>query len=401
MSGGAANRLIVLDVLRGAAVAGMILVTSPGEWNDAYAPLRHAEWNGWTLADMVFPTFLFTVGMTLGLSFPRALSTPDARARLWRRVARRAAGLILLGLALNAVYTIAVPGIPVYIGHPGLAFVRIPGVLQRIAICYIGAVAMILGFARKTPDGKLDINPRALAAAIVAMLLLYWALMRFVPVPGYGVGQLDPEGNLAAYIDRAVFTPRHMWPLGSVNWGGPVVYDPEGLLSTVPAMTNTLIGVLAGWAWRRDARAAVPRIAIAGIALMATALLLDPLFPINKKIWTSSFALLSGGFSLLALAALGLLLRSAMAERLAMPFRVLGGNAVLAFSVSILLTKFSGAPWFRWNGETVTAQKWGDEVARNLIPDIHVASLACALAILAIVTLPLWPLHRRAIHFRL
>ena len=90
-----------------------------------------------------------------------------------------------------------------------------------------------------------------------------------------------------------------------------------------------------------------------------------------------------------------------MAERLATPFRVLGGNAVLAFSVSILLTKFSGAPWFRWNGETVTAQKWGDEVARNLIPDIHIASLACALAILAMITLPLWPLHRRAIHFRL
>lgn len=401
MSAGTANRLIVLDVLRGAAVAGMILVTSPGEWNDAYAPLRHAEWNGWTLADMVFPTFLFTVGMTLGLSFPRALSTPDARARLWRRVARRAAGLILLGLALNAVYTVAIPGIPVYIGHPGLAFVRIPGVLQRIAICYVAAVALILGFARKSPEGKLDINPRALAAAIVAMLLLYWVLMRFVPVPGYGIGRLDPEGNLAAYIDRAVFTPPHMWPLGSVNWGGPVVYDPEGLLSTVPAMTNTLIGVLAGWAWRRDARAAVPRIAIAGIALIAAGLLLDPVFPINKKIWTSSFALLSGGFSLLALAALGVLLRSVAAERLAMPFRVLGGNAVLAFSVSILLTKFSGAPWFRWNGETVTAQKWGDGVARSLIPDIHIASLACALAILALITLPLWPLHRRAIHFRL
>lgn len=396
-----ARRVVVLDVLRGAAVAGMILVTSPGDWGDAYPLLQHAKWNGWTLADMVFPTFLFAVGMALGLSFPRRLDQPGARARLWLRVGRRAVALILLGLLVNWIYTADIPGIPVYIGHPGLAFVRIPGILQRIALCYVAAVALLFAFSRKTDDGRVDVEPRAVLGVIAGVLVLYWLLMRFTPVPGYGVGRLDQEGNLASYIDRAVFTARHLWVLGSVNWGGPVVFDPEGLLSTLPAATNTLFGVLAALAWRRFSDRAALRFAMVGLALMAAGLLLDPVFPINKLIWTSSFALLSAGFSFLTLAGLAWALRSRGFERLCAPLRILGGNAVLGFLLSIVFAKFSGAPWFRMNGATVTAQAWGDAIARQLLPDAHLAATACALGILAIIILILWPLDRRGLHFRL
>jgi predicted acyltransferase len=400
MRGSDSRRLVVLDVFRGAAVAGMILVTSPGDWNSAYAQLRHAPWNGWTLADMVFPAFIFAVGMAVGLSFPRDFSEPDARKRLWIRVARRTVSLIVLGLLLNALSNAAVPGIPVYIGHPGLAYVRIPGVLQRIALCYLGAIVVILATARRTSGGKRDVNPAAVAAAIATLLAGYWLLMRFVPVPGYGAGHLDQEGNLASYIDRAVFSVQHMWPLGSVSWGSPVLFDPEGLLSTLPALANTLAGVLAGHSWRRSPEAMAPKLATAGLLSIAAGLLLDPLFPINKQIWTSSFALLSIGFSCLMLALLTLALRSRLLERLSTPLRILGTNAILAFAISIILAKFSGAPWFHLDGETVTAQAWGFGVARKLIADEHLASLSCALAILTGITLLLWPLHRRAMHFR-
>lgn len=396
----ATKRLMVLDVLRGTAVAGMIIVTSPGDWNDAYPLLRHAAWNGWTLADMVFPMFLFAVGMALGLSFPRSLSEPGARSRIWLRVGRRAAVLILLGLLVNMVYTADILGIPVYIGHPGLAFVRIPGVLQRIALCYVAAVALILAFPRSMPDGKTDVNPNAIVAAIAVMLVVYWLIMWFVPIPGYGMGRLDQEGNLASYIDRAVFTVPHLWPLGSVNWGGPVVFDPEGLLSTLPAITNTLFGILAALAWRRWSDSAAPRLAMAGVALMAAGLLLDPVFPINKLIWTSSFALLSAGFSFLTLALLMWALRSRQVAWLCTPLRILGCNAVLAFLLSIVFTKIGGAPWFTLHGATVTAQGWGDAIARSLVPDVHLAATACAFGVLAIITLILWPLDRRALHFR-
>lgn len=399
MKQGESARWPVLDVFRGLAVAGMILVTSPGAWDKGYAWLKHAVWNGWTLADMVFPAFLFGVGMALALSFPKPLEAPGERARLWRRVARRVLGLVLLGLALNMLMEWK-DGI--WLHDPGAgtpAHVRIPGVLQRIALCYLIGIALLLATARRDADGRTAIRPGAIAGAGVGLLVLYWLLMTFVPVPGFGAGRLDQAGNLASWIDRSVFTPMHMWRIGALTWAGPVLFDPEGLLSTLTATVNLLFGILAAYEWQRAPAGAPLRIAIAGAALMAAGLLLDPVFPINKLIWTSSFALLSGGFSALVLAALMIVPRGA--ERLAAPLRVLGGNAVLAFTVSILAGIFGNLPILRRGDAWITPQQWGNDVALGLFGEPYVASLACALAILALITLAIWPLHRRGIHLRL
>jgi len=399
--GRTSSRLLALDVLRGAAVAGMILVTSPGDWGAAYPFLRHAKWNGWTLADMVFPAFLFAVGMALALSFPKPLDDPAARGLLWRRIGRRTLALVALGLVLNWAMEM---GSAVWLHDPGagtLAHVRIPGVLQRIALCYGIGAALILATARRDGAGLWTVNASAIAIAAAVLLILYWALVILVPVPGFGAGRLDQTGNLAAHIDRAIFTPIHMWRLGSLEWAGPVVFDPEGLLSTLTATVNLLLGILAAREWQRAPDDAAPRIALAGAVLMAAGLALDPVFVINKQIWTSSFALLSGGFSALTLAALMVALRSDGVVRLVAPLRILGGNAILAFSVSILAGVLGGVPIVPAAGEWITPQKWGNTIALSLIPDVHLASLACALAILALITLALWPLHRRGIHLRL
>jgi predicted acyltransferase len=333
------------------------------------------------------------------LSFPRPHG--PAQAGLWRRVGRRVAALIAIGLLLNWTAELATA---IWATDPGsgtLGHVRIPGVLQRIALCYLLGIALVLATARRDAEGRATVNGLAICLAIAIGLLLYWALMSFVPVPGYGPGRLDPEGNLAAFLDRSLFTTPHLWRLGSAVWGGTPTYDPEGLLSTLPATANLLFGVLAAREWRAAPGRAPLRIAAGGLLLLVAGLLLDPVFPINKRIWTSSFALLSGGFSALVLAALLVALRSPAAVRLAAPLRILGANAILAFILSILLGQFSGVPLFGPADAPVTPQKWGNDIALALIPDPYLASLACAFAILALIILVVWPLHRRAIHFRL
>ena len=395
------SRLLSLDVLRGLAVAGMIVVTSPGDWNQTYPALQHAAWAGWTPTDLIFPTFLFAVGLALGLSFPRVVPDAAARAALWRAVARRVVLLVLMGLALELIYTgfraLGATGV----GAGDLAHLRIPGVLQRIGLCYGLAAALILAAGHRAAARTILIPVRALLIAVVVILIGYAVIMLAVSVPGYGAGNLDPEGNLAAWIDRSVFTPSHLWPLGSVAWGGPVVYDPEGLLSTFPASVNVLAGVLAAWAWRRDPAGATWKIAATGAGLIFLGLVLDPVFPINKRIWTSSFALLSTGASGLAFAAVAVLLRADVAHRLSWPLRVLGANAIAAFVLSQLFGYARGFLLFDLNGELVGLQDWANAQALSLITDPKMASLAVALASLTVVVLMIWPLHRNRIHLRL
>jgi predicted acyltransferase len=380
------QRLISLDALRGLAVAGMILANSPGAWSLRYSQLDHAPWNGFTATDMVFPTFLFSVGAAVALSFPRSLSDAD-KARSWARLCRRTLALIALGLSLNLLAGLSP------------SHLRIPGILQRIGLCYALGTGLVLLTAKRRTDGLAAVNQTAVGAAILTLLIGYWLLLTFVPVPGYGAGHLDPAGNLTAYVDRTVWTVPHLWPYGT-DAAGTVVYDPEGLLSTLPATANLLFGILAGCAWKQaPERRTALLIGGAGVVLIVAGLLIDPVFPINKRIWTSSFALLSSGISAVLLSLLTVALESAAARTIATPLRVLGGNATLAFVLSILLGIFSTYSIFK--GGTETPQAWGMEMASKIIAAPMLASLACAIAILVFITALIWPLHKRAIHWRL
>jgi predicted acyltransferase len=380
------QRLISLDALRGLAVAGMILANAPGSWELRYHQLDHAAWNGFTATDMVFPTFLFSVGFAVALSFPRPLSDAD-KARSWAKLGKRALALIALGLFLN------------FLAGLSLSHLRIPGILQRIGLCYALGTGFVLLTVQRRADGLAAVNVGAVMGAIGALLIGYWALLTFVPVPGYGAGHLDPAGNLTAYIDRTVWTIPHLWPYGT-DAAGAVVYDPEGLLSTLPATVNLLIGLLMGCAWKeRPGQRTAILITVAGVLLIVGGLAIDPAFPINKRIWTSSFALLSSGISAVLFGLLTLALQSRPMQTVAMPLRVLGGNATLAFVLSILLGIFSTYTIFK--GGTQTPQAWGLEMAEKVIAVPMLASLACAIAILVLITALIWPLHKRAIHWRL
>lgn len=395
------ERLAGLDALRGLAVAGMILVVSPGDWSQAYAQLQHAAWNGATLADMIFPTFLFSVGVALGLSFPRRMATAGERrmfrAKLWRRTAM----LIVLGLLVEASYVWAISAGAPFPGGPGLAHIRLPGVLQRIGLCYGLAGTLLVATARRDAEGLAQANPLALAGCAFLILAGYWLLLVLVPVPGYGAGVLTPAGSLPGFVDRTLFTEPHLWPLGSATASRPATYDPEGLLSTLPATANMLFGILAAWMLRRSPSGAVVRVAAMGALLLVLGLALDPVLVINKRIWTSSFALMSSGVSALALSALVAGSRWNGVALILAPVRVLGGNAVLAFLLSTLVSRLSGFPLLPEGGGRITPQLWGYHRALGLVPDPQLASLLCAVAVLALVTLVIWPLHRRAMHFRL
>ncbi|HEX5707738.1 MAG TPA: heparan-alpha-glucosaminide N-acetyltransferase domain-containing protein, partial [Pyrinomonadaceae bacterium] len=251
----AAGRMVSLDVFRGITIAGMILVNNPGTWSAIHPPLAHAEWHGWTPTDLVFPFFLFIVGVSITLALSRRAERGGPRRDLYLKILRRAAVIFALGLLLA--------GFPNY----DLSTIRIPGVLQRIAVCYLVASVIFL-------------NTRWRAQAVIAasLLLVYWAMMVLIPVPGYGAGDLGMEGNLAAYVDRAV--------LGAHTW--KPVYDPEGILSTIPAIATTLGGVLTGH-WLRSRRMELEKVAglfVAGACLAVAGWMWGGWFPVNKALWT-------------------------------------------------------------------------------------------------------------------
>jgi len=326
------RRLVSLDIFRGMTVAAMLLVNDPGDWGAIYWPLRHAEWHGWTPTDLIFPFFLFMVGITTRLSLGRRRAAGDDQGALMRQILRRGALLFLFGLLLNWFpgYT---PGAESGDWMASLAdrllHLRFPGVLQRIAIAYVAVAFLTL----KAPL-------RLQILLIPTILLAYWLLLMGVAVPGSGATGVaaiaTPAGTLAAALDRALCD----WgPLGNHLWDQGVTWDPEGLLSTLPALATTLLGVTAGaWIGRDlalDRR--IAGLALAGVAGIFLGLLWNMGFPINKNLWTSSYVLLSAGFAALSLAATMALVEQAGLKRWALPFLPFGVNPILAYVGSELM----------------------------------------------------------------
>jgi predicted acyltransferase len=287
----------------------MIVVNTPGTWTHVYPPFLHAEWHGWTFTDTIFPFFLFIVGVSMVFSFARRRAEGAARRDLLLHSARRGAIIFGLGLALNLL--------SYFVFHR--AHLRIPGVLQRIGVVFFLAAALYLALGKK-----------GLAVAVVLLLVGYWALMTFVPVPGFGAGRLDLEGNLAAYVDRLVLGA-HTWKPG---------WDPEGPLSTIPAVATTLLGALAG-EWLQTGSSMgrkITGLAAGGLAAFAAGLLWGLVFPINKNLWTSSYSLAMSGLAAMVLALFLLVVDVRGWRRWAEPFVWLGRNPIAAFVASTLVT---------------------------------------------------------------
>ncbi len=387
-SSGVSHRIISLDVFRGLAVAGMILVTDPGTYSAVYWPLLHAEWNGWTPTDMIFPGFLFAVGIAITFSLASRLQRGDGRGKLAGHIAVRSLVIFLLGLAVN--------GFPDYNLHS----IRIPGVLQRIALCYLVAALLYL-VSMPAEDAKRSKPRRITFIATIAAILLavYWILMKLVPVPGFGSGRLDSLGNLGAYIDRALLGTRHMWAYGTTPGYG-VTFDPEGLLSTIPAIASVLFGILAG-EWLRSESSKSRKalgLAAAGLVLALAGWLLHPLLPINKKIWTSTFGLFSGGVSLLAFSVLYWLLDIRRQRWWAPPALVLGTNAILAFVLSNVITTLTDR--IHVGAAGMTLHQWGYRYGfATWLQPVH-ASLAYAIVIVLLNIGIVYPLYRRRIFLR-
>lgn len=380
------ERLVSLDVFRGLIIAGMILVTDPGTYSRVYWPLLHKDWNGWTPTDMIFPSFLFIVGVAITLSFRSRTARGETRGKLTRHLLRRSAVLIFLGLILN--------GFPFFDLHR----LRIPGVLQRIALCYLCGGLLYLATGKSLSTAKRVYVIGGVTAGLIAG---YWAILKLVPVPGFGAGRLDSLGNLGAYIDRAVFTTRHMWPYGTTPGVG-VTYDPEGLLSTLGALVNLLVGILAG-EWLRSKNSGTKKaagFAVAGLILLAAGIALNPLLPINKRIWTSTFALFSCGFSLVTFAVCYWVVDLGRLRGWAMPVLVLGTNAIFAYALSNIITPITDVVHVHTANEALTLHEWGYQTL--FLPWLSPinASLAYAILIVLINIAIVYPLYRKRIFLR-
>ncbi|MBY0507873.1 MAG: DUF5009 domain-containing protein [Bryobacteraceae bacterium] len=351
-------RLVSLDVLRGATIASMILVNNPGSWAHVFPPLRHAVWHGWTFTDLVFPFFLWMVGLSLTFSFARRVEAGADRAKLYLHTLRRGAAILGLGLFLNLV--------PLF----DFAHVRIPGVLQRIGICYLLAAAIFL-----------LTSTRGLAVAVAVLLVFYTVLMT-------GHGYADPwsiHNNYARSMD-SLWLAGHMW----VN---TKVWDPEGIVSTLPAIASCLLGALAGYLVRSP-KAPLEKVAwlyFSGNLLLLAGLFLDPWIPINKSLWTPSYTLLMAGLASLSLATFYWLCDVHAFSFT--PLRIYGSNAIVMFVLSGLLGKLlslTGAgPWL-WS-----------HFYSGLFTDLRLGSLTAALAQVVLLYGVAWLLYRRGIFVRL
>jgi predicted acyltransferase len=374
VSGYPSQRLSSLDIFRGVTIAAMVLVNDPGDWGSIYSPLRHSQWNGWTPTDLVFPFFLFIVGVSLVFSFSARRNRGKSRAALMAHILRRGVILFALGVLIN--------GFP---NRYNTATLRIEGVLQRIALCYV--IASIL---------YLCCGPKVRWAAVFVCLAGYWIVMRYLPVPGFGVPThgfpfLDPNRNLTAWLDRKLLMG-HLF--NHTN-------DPEGALSTIPAVASTLLGIFVG-EWLRSNRThsqKILKMVFYGIACFAVGEIWSVWFPINKNLWTSSFVLLTGGLAMISLAICYWIFDARKIRiRLADFFLIFGVNAIAAYVLSELLAALiTTVSLHSAKYGVITLQGWTYRVLFAPFARSMNASLIYAAVYVLICWIPMWILYRKRI----
>jgi predicted acyltransferase len=321
----AAHHIESLDVFRGATIAAMILVNNPGNWNAVFPPLLHANWNGCTAADVVFPFFVFIMGCAMPFAFERRRLSD---AGLVVRVFRRGLTLVALGLVLNAV-----------IVAPHFAAIRVPGVLQRLGLAYIGAAFLV----RYT-------SPRIQAAVAALLMLAHWALMTLVPFAGYPAGTLTPNHNLAGYIDS--------WVFGTNTLPGHL--DPEGLLGTLPTVATALLGSLAGQWLQHQAN---PRrrcfgLAVGGIVALSVGYVWSFVWPMNKPLWSGSYALVTVGLAALTLSVCFYVVDVKGSRDWARPLVWLGVNPLAVYALSELIGHLIERPMINSAAGHIALKDW-------------------------------------------
>ena len=441
----AQQRLISLDVFRGMTIAGMVLVNNPGTWSAIYGPLKHAEWHGITPTDYIFPFFLFIVGVAIPIALSKRVAAGVTRDGYFKIISRSflifALGILMsaipffnfaettipypvkilavLGYSaalflylwdkplvalITAVVTAAVISVfwlSGYVVVPyNISTMRIPGVLQRIAVCYL---VVSLVYLHTTWKQQTIIG--------IALLLLYWLLMTVVSVPGCDAATVDDKAcNLAAWLDRTILTENHIWRAGKV-------FDPEGILSTIPAIVTTLSGVLTGTWLRRSesllqgteagpAKAGTQNetalgLFFAGTVLLAVGWAWSLVFPLNKSLWTSSYTVYTSGLALLTLGFCYFVIDIKGYKRWAKPFVIFGVNALALFVFSGIMARLFGMIRLAGpEGKEIPLQQW---IFSNIYLSIWSplnASLAYAVSFILFWLFLMWLLYRRRIFIK-
>jgi predicted acyltransferase len=443
MSENKTSRLLSLDVFRGMTIAGMVLVNNPGSWSAIYPPLEHAEWHGWTPTDMVFPFFVFIVGISITLALGKRVESGGVNREIYTKIFTRSALIFLLGLflALFPFYNLgksdwtnfSVLGIVISLQRiiliylfaaalfiqmewkifrreivigalvlllitltsfyflkgemPDVSTVRILGVLQRLAICYFfGALIFV------------NTNWKQQVFMATALLLIYWGLMTLIDVPGCAATSFDDRAcNMSAYIDRLILTENHIYKADKV-------FDPEGLLSTIPAIATCLAGILCGH-WLRTKREDLDKVAgilFFGIVLVTIGWIWHAWFPINKKIWTSSYVVYMAGLALCFLGFCYWLIDIKGYKKWAKPFLIFGVNALALFVGSGVLGRLMGLVKFTGaEGKEVTLQGW---IFNSLYLPFALpinASLMYALTYIGFWLFLMWLLYRKEIYIKI
>ena len=371
------TRLESLDAFRGLTMAGMVIVNNPGDWGHAYWPLEHAAWNGCTPTDLIFPFFLFIVGVSLTLS-RGTLGNP------WK-IVKRSAVIFALGFLLT------------FWPKFDLSIVRIPGVLPRIAVCYLAAAFLFRWTVPAVPatDTSRVVHGRRLGIIAIVLTIGYWLVMTLVPPPGGVAGDLTPNGNLGAWLDRTL--------LGGHLWTQSKTWDPEGILSTFPAFATTVLGAVAGL-WLGSSAAKLDKaikLGLAGIGGMVIGLVWSLVFPLNKSLWTSSYVWFTGGAAALLLALCVALIDVYGWRRWSRPFVILGLNAITLFVLSGYLAKQMGL--IKVMGADAKLISFSRFVYVNWfvpIADPYNASLLYACANLVVLFGVLYVMDRRGIYLK-